>query len=108
METDTVLRVLGAWTSWRSAHVRFDDLHDIHWLQPSGAPRPIVHGYISCSDILDGEIPHGCERTKGPHLLLVCILKAHTNPSAYATLTTRADRSRRRSVTPSPPNGAVA
>src|SRR5262249_52782636 len=38
-----------AWNAWRTAEVRLTDLHDIHWFQPPGAPRPLVHAYVDCT-----------------------------------------------------------
>lgn len=79
------------WDGWRIAEVRLADLHDVHWRQPSGAPRALVHGYISCASIVAGSLPHDCERSGGPHRLLVCVLKKHCAPSMYAFLAERAD-----------------
>jgi hypothetical protein len=83
------------WDGWRTAEVRLDDLEHVHWLRPSGAPCDLVHGYISCARIASGRIAHDCERSAGPHRLLVCVLKKHTLPSAYAELTRRADGHRK-------------
>jgi hypothetical protein len=82
-----------SWDGWRIAEVRLADVHDVHWRQPNGAPRPLVHGYISCASILAGSLPHDCERTGGQHRLLVCVLKKHCAPSAYAVIAQRADAS---------------
>jgi hypothetical protein len=65
-------------------------LCDIHWRQPVHAPRLLVHGYIRCTDIIAGEIPHVCERTGTPHRLLVCVIKRHSAPSAFEELVRRA------------------
>jgi hypothetical protein len=89
-EDGTLIRVQTEWNGWRSAEVRLNDLHDVHWFQPDRAPRPLVHGYISCASIVDGHIPHDCQRTSGPHRLLVCVLKRHITPGAYAELARRA------------------
>jgi hypothetical protein len=88
------------WNGWQTAEVRLGDLQDFHWLQPGHAPRPILHGYVSCANIITGEIPHHCERSKGPHTLLVCVLKKHSAPSVYAEIARRADE--QRLVGPSP------
>jgi hypothetical protein len=66
------------------------DLVDIHWRQPIRAPRPLVHGYIRCTDIIAGEIPHVCEQTGTPHRLLVCVIKRHSAPSVFEELARRA------------------
>jgi hypothetical protein len=91
---DFLIRVQADWNGWRNAEVRINDLSDVHWLQPHGAPHPLVHGYIACSTIATGDIPHGCDRRTAPHRLLVCILKRHTIATVYAELTRRADEGR--------------
>jgi hypothetical protein len=80
------------WDGWRTAEVRLADLQNIHWLQPERAPRPLVHGYVSCRCVAGG-LSHECDRTKGPHTLLVCVLKKHVVPSVYAEIARRADAS---------------
>src|SRR5688572_11568861 len=82
------------WDGWRTAEVRLGDLQNIHWFQPRGAPRALVHGYISCASITAGSIPHNCELSGRPHRLLVCVLKRHSPPSVYAEIARRADEER--------------
>jgi hypothetical protein len=89
-EQETFVVVQADWNGWRTAEVRLVDLTDIHWLQPSGAPRPLIHAYIPCTHIKAGQIPHNCEQTEPPHQLLVCILKAHTRADVYEELWRRA------------------
>jgi hypothetical protein len=89
-----VIRVQSAWNGWRNAEVRLGDLRDVHWFQPTRAPRALVHGYIVCSNIMLGDIPHDCDRRSAPHRLLVCILKSHTIATVYAELVRRADERR--------------
>ena len=91
---EILIRVQSEWDGWRNAEVRFGDLRDVHWLQPTRAPNALVHGYISCSNIVTGDIPHDCDRRSAPHRLLVCILKRHTIPVVYAELARRADDQR--------------
>jgi hypothetical protein len=86
----TLICVQLEWNGWRTAEVRLSDLQDIHWWQPSGAPRALVHGYIWCAGRTVGAIPHDCERSAGPHRVLVCVLKKHNPPSIYAELVRRA------------------
>ena len=88
---ETLIRVHRDWNGCRSAEVRLGDLEQIHWFQPLGAPRPLVHGFVFCSSIVSGDIPHECYRDGVPHRLFVCVLKKHTILSAYAELTRRAD-----------------
>jgi hypothetical protein len=92
--SETLVAVRGEWDGWRAADVEARNLTELHWSQPPGAPRAIVHGFIRCSDIVRGDLPHGCERTAGPHRLLVCILKRHNPPSVYAAIERRAREAR--------------
>lgn len=80
------------WKHCVTASTRFADLHDVHWYQPPGAPHAMVHGYVACTDIVTGAIPHTCDPTTTPHRLYVCVLKRHTIPSLYAELARLADR----------------
>lgn len=91
---DMLIRVHAQWNGWRNAEVRVGDLHEVYWFQPGGAPQAIVHGYISCSNIVSGDIPHDCKRRSPAHRLLVCILKRHAIPGVYAELARRADETR--------------
>ena len=79
------------WDGWQTAEVLLRDLQNIHWFRPDRAPRPLVHGYVSCSSITGGTLPHKCDGTEGPHTLLVCVLKCHIAPSVYEEVTRRAD-----------------
>jgi hypothetical protein len=88
---ETLIRVHREWNGCRTAEVRLGDLEQIHWFQPLGAPRPLVHGFVSCASIVSGDIPHECDLADAPHRLFVCVLKKHTVLSAYAELTRRAD-----------------
>lgn len=83
---DILIRVHGEWNGSRSAEVRLADLQDVHWFQPRHAPRPLLHGYIFCADIVEGDLPHECSVTEKPHRLLVCVLKKHALPTTYADL----------------------
>jgi hypothetical protein len=88
---DAVICVQSEWDGWKTAEVRLRDLTDIHWSQPSGAPRPLAHGYVLCTDIIDGEVAHRCDRAAVPHRLRVCVLKSHSAPSVYAEIARRAN-----------------
>ena len=87
---DTVICVQGEWDGWKTGEVRLRDLREIHWRQPVHAPRLLVHGYIRCTDLIAGEIPHACDRVGMPHRLLVCVIKRHSAPSAFEELVRRA------------------
>jgi hypothetical protein len=79
-----------AWNGWRSAMVRVADLEDLHWFQPSGAPRPLIHASVCCNKFVAGEIPHECGLTPRPHYLVVCLLKRHTAAGVFDELSRRA------------------
>jgi hypothetical protein len=55
------------WSDWRTAMVRLADLENIHWSQPSGAPRPLIHASVCCDKIVSGEIAHECHLMPCPH-----------------------------------------
>jgi hypothetical protein len=82
------------WNGWRTATVRVSDLQDVHWFQPAGAPRPLIHAYVSCGDIHSGQIPHECQATPPPHRVLVCVLKSHTAARIFEQLTLEANEQR--------------
>jgi len=83
---NVLVRVHHTWHGWRSAEVRLGDLQSVHWFQPPGAPHPLLHAVISCSDVVTGDIPHDCASTPGRHRLLVCVLKRHALSSIYIAL----------------------
>jgi hypothetical protein len=85
-----VVPVREGWREWRSAEVPLGDLEGVHWHQPPGALRPIVHAFVPCSRVR-GLFPHRCAE-KGTRRLRVCVLKHSVGPSLYAELTRRADR----------------
>jgi hypothetical protein len=89
LKDEALISVRDRWDGWRTAEVRLGDIQNIHWFQPSRAPRPLLHGYISCASILAGGVPHDCERASMPHRLLVCILRRHVVPAVYAEIERR-------------------
>jgi hypothetical protein len=91
---EVLIRVHREWNGWQSAEIRLRDLEDVQWLQPNGAPHPLVHGYVNCTRTMSGVLTHDCNRRTAPHRLLVCVLKRHTIPTAYAELARRADARR--------------
>ena len=77
------------WTGWQKAMAPLAALEDIHWRQPAGAPRPLIHAYVACDALVSGDVPHDC----GPgeaHRLLVCVLKRHTAAIVFQRLVDRA------------------
>ena len=91
------VQVRDAWCGWRAAEAEVTDLEDVHWFQPPGAPRSIVHAYVKCTNVR-GYLPHDCSATRKPHRLFVCILKRSVAPSVHAGLARRADNRRNGSV----------
>jgi hypothetical protein len=87
---DMLIPVQREWKAWRTAEVRLRDLEHLHWLQPNGAPVPLVHGYVCCTSFVSRDIPHNCGGEGLPHRLLVCVLKRHIPPFAHAELARRA------------------
>jgi hypothetical protein len=90
-DEDLRISVTADWKDWRSTRVRVDDLRDVHWHQPPGAPHPLVHAYIACSEIVVDRT-HVCDVAVTPHRVRVCVLKSHNIPSVYSALARRADR----------------
>jgi hypothetical protein len=91
---DDLVRVQSDWKDWRTVEVRLRDVTGLHWSQPAGAPHALLHGYISCTSIVSGEIPHRCDESARPHRLLVCALKRRTPAAVYAILALQADAAR--------------
>lgn len=87
---ESLIHVHREWNGYSTAYVRLRDLQEIHWFQPLRAPRPLLHGYVSCTSIVSGEILHDCNDADAPHRLFVCVLKKNTLPAAYAELVQRA------------------
>lgn len=90
---DRTIFVEQTWNGWRIAEIPVRNLHEVHWRQPAGAPRALLHGYISCGDIAADVFAHDCDRGSAPHRLLVCVLKKHCAPSTYASVAERAGAS---------------
>jgi hypothetical protein len=90
LSEDTLVVVQADWNGWRTATARVADLEDVRWLQPAGAPRPLIHASIDCSKLVSGHMSHECHAESAPHSLTVCVLKCHTAPRVYEELTRRA------------------
>jgi hypothetical protein len=95
---DELISVQLAWNDWHSATVPLSHLTDVHWHQPSRAPNALLHGYVACSSIVSGTIPHDCQSQPAPHRLRVCILKKHILPAVYSELSRRANEWRARAT----------
>jgi hypothetical protein len=90
---DAIVAVQTEWNGWRTAMVHVADLDAIHWAQPAGAPRPLLHATVWCDRIVSGNVGHACNLTPPPHRLLVCLLKSHLPPAVFDRLAARADSS---------------
>ncbi|HUE88141.1 MAG TPA: hypothetical protein VMO26_18870 [Vicinamibacterales bacterium] len=90
---ETLIPVQREWNGWRLSEVRFKDLQDVHWFQPPGAPRALLHGYVAPSTVVSGDL---VEKTGGqpPDRLLVCVIKCHMAAPIYTALAARADQAR--------------
>jgi len=91
---DFEIAVTADWNDWRSANARLGDLHDLHWHQPQRAPQPMIHAYLSCANIVSGDLPHHCDPSSAPHRIRVCVLRSHNIAPAYAELVRRADHAK--------------
>ena len=89
IQASNLVLVQRDWNGWRKALTPLSALEDVHWRRPAGAPRPLVHAYVRCSDLMSGEVPHECHGDT-THRLLVCVLRQHTLPSVFSELVTRA------------------
>lgn len=89
-EQPTLVVVQRAWSDWRTAVVHVTELEEIHWFQPAGAARPLIHAYVWCDKIVSGNLSHDCLDSPSPHRLLICLLKSHTAPVVYETLAEQA------------------
>lgn len=78
------------WNGWRNAMVRLAHLKEVRWVQPPGAPRPLIQAQVTCCDVHSGDLQHDCEPTSAPHPLLVWALKTHSAPRVFAELARRA------------------
>lgn len=90
---DTLIPVQREWNGWRLAEVRFKDLQDVHWYQPPGAPRALLHGYVSPSTVVSGDLVEPSHE-HAPDRLLVCVIKCHMAAPIYTALAARADHAR--------------
>jgi hypothetical protein len=88
---DSLVRVHESWKGWRSAQVRVRDVEDVRWVQPRGAPHPLIHGYVACTRLVNGELRHECDPAFRPCYVLVCVLKHHNVLTSYAALARCAD-----------------
>jgi hypothetical protein len=92
MNDNTLVAVQCAWDAWRMAAVRVGDLQACHWSQPPGAPRALVHAYVSPSKVVSGDLGLPNAPTL-PEQVLVCVLKSRNTVPSYMFLAELADGS---------------
>jgi hypothetical protein len=90
MNETILVPVQREWHGWQTTEVPLCDLHEIHWLRPSGAPRALVHAYVPTSKLAPVTPDVIGHRVMGDRQL-VCILKSQTAATVYAHLASRAD-----------------
>ena len=90
---EPLIPVQREWNGWRLAEVRFNDLKDVHWFQPAGAPRPLLHGYVVPSALVSGDLMEQGVATPAERLL-VCVIKCHMAAPVYTALAARAGAAR--------------
>jgi hypothetical protein len=75
-----VVWVRRQWNDYRDAAYCIEDVAGWHWSDVSGgvgacAPRPFVHAYVWCNQMIEGELAHSCSHGQGPHQIKVCVTK---------------------------------
>lgn len=80
LSEDTKVQVRRKWKDHMTGTVLLKDLGGFHRSQISGgilvkAPRPFIHAYMDCTDIIDGEIAHSCEHGEPPHNIKVVLTR---------------------------------
>ncbi len=83
------------WNDYKTATVKFDSITGLHYSSISGgvgraSPRLFLHGYISCDEILSGELAHSCLHGRSPHSIKVCIVKKDNEVEIYKRLSEKA------------------
>ncbi len=79
------------WNDWRLALYRVDQLENVHWDRISGgveavAPQPFLHGYVMCTEMLEGELGHSGVHGPCPHRIKVCITKKGNDRAVFDRL----------------------
>jgi hypothetical protein len=90
-----IVTVRREWNDWRKASYRLADLEGVHWSQITGGvgvpvPQPFIHGYVSCDQMLEGELAHSGSHGPCPHRIKVCIVKADNEPAVFRRLVQQA------------------
>ena len=83
---DHLIAVQTMWNGWKTALVRVGDLENLHWFQPIGAPRALLHAELLCTALRSGSVPHQCDPATRPHRLMVCVIKSHVTAVIFEAL----------------------
>ncbi len=94
-EAKAEVNVRRQWNNHQIATVKFDSIGGLHFSSFSGgvgspSPRPFLYGYISCDEILSGELAHSCLHGRPPHPIKVCIVKKDNESKIYKRLIEKA------------------
>ncbi len=87
------------WSDWRKATFRLSDLHGFHRSRISGgvnaiSPKPFLHAYAKCTDVVAGDLVHSCRHGPTPHEIKVCIVQKDNTKAMYAAALAKAGRVR--------------
>jgi len=83
---DQLISVQAMWNGWRTALVKAHHLENVHWFQPAGAPRALLHADVSCAVLPPNSVPHECDPASYPHRLMVCVIKSHVTAGVFDAL----------------------
>jgi len=77
------------WNDWRRGINLLSDLRRFHrsWISGGArlpSPRPFVHAYVRCTDLVDGDLCHSCRHGPPPHEIKLWIVKKDSTPAVYA------------------------
>ncbi|MCJ2069331.1 hypothetical protein MKK75_11050 [Methylobacterium sp. J-030] len=91
LDPETPITVRRHWNDWKQGTVPFRCLDGLHYGSTSGgvgvaSPRPMLMGYIRCTDLTSGEIAHTCQHGPPPHRIKVTIVQKDNDRSVVAAL----------------------
>jgi hypothetical protein len=81
------------WNGWRTSRVKLRELRDIHWFQPAGAPRPLIHACVAAPAMTPRDASHQDGATAA-EVVRVCVLKRHVAAHVFQELARCAQGSR--------------
>jgi hypothetical protein len=68
------------WRGWEVTEVQANELSQLHWYHPPGAPRELLHAYVNAARV------SALGPNQGDNPVRVVILKTDTTPDLYADL----------------------